>query len=185
MEKRGKDNALKRLCLSSDYTATCDDNQVEVGRLKRPEEWRPTGPRKEEARRWSVRRERRTIVHLEKEKQRRRTVIATTSPRAGAKVPNWRNILDPGTVYCAELPCSLAWLRSMGRGGAFRYNDASCWDSCMRSAPESTWICDPEVVNQAKITDKPVRSVRAAVSRSYLFDTWQTIFTRSRGRARQ
>lgn len=97
----------------------------------------------------------------EGEKQRRRTVIATTSPRASAKVPGKWDILDPATVYCAELSCSLAWLRSIGHGGAFTDNDAPCWDSCMRSAPESTWIGDPEVVNYAKITDKPVRSVLA------------------------
>lgn len=36
----------------------------------------------------------------------------------------------------------------------------------MRSAPESTWIGDPEVVNYAKITDKPVRSVLATANRS-------------------
>lgn len=61
----------------------------------------------------TVRGERKTDFRLEGEEQRRRTVIATTSPRASAKVPDTRCILDPGTVYRAELSCSLAWLRSI------------------------------------------------------------------------
>ena len=138
--------------LSIGYTARRGDNQVKVGTSKRPEEDEPTEwrPSKRGGTKVAVRGGRRTIVRLEGEKQRRRTVIATTSPRAGAKVPGTRNILDPGTVYCAESSCSLAWLRSIGHGGAFTDNDAPCWDSCTRSAPESTWIGDPEVVNYAK-----------------------------------
>lgn len=51
--KRVKDNAENEAVrLSIGYTASYGDNQVKVGTSKRPEEDEPTGPRREEARRW-------------------------------------------------------------------------------------------------------------------------------------
>lgn len=116
----------------------------------------------------------RTSFRLEGEEHRRRTVIATTSPRAGAKVPNTRCILDPATVYRAELSCSLAWLRSIRPWWGL--DERRCAVPGFVHADRTREYLDreygdPEVVNHARITNKPVRTVRAAASRSSSFVT--------------